>query len=125
MAELPERASVEYLKKLAKDRLDELRRLDPDAKLAAAQLAIAREHGFPSWRALKAEIDALLRGDLPRPGGRHASLPLLHRRAILDSRVRIGGRSVAVRVPAARNAGLPLALQKAQASGGGVGPGRS
>ena len=57
MAELPERASFEYLKKLAKDRLDELRQLDPHAKLAAAQLAVAREHGFSSWRALKAEID--------------------------------------------------------------------
>jgi len=31
MAELPERASFEYLKKLAKERLDELRRFDPDA----------------------------------------------------------------------------------------------
>jgi ankyrin repeat protein len=62
MAEVPERASFEYLKKLAKDRLDELRRLDPDAKLAAAQLAVAREHGFPSWRALKAEIDRRLGG---------------------------------------------------------------
>src|SRR5215471_18631606 len=59
MAELPERASFEYLKKLAKDRLDELRQLDPHAKLAAAQLAVAREHGFSSWRALKVEIDRL------------------------------------------------------------------
>jgi ankyrin repeat protein/catechol 2,3-dioxygenase-like lactoylglutathione lyase family enzyme len=57
MAELPERTSFEYLKKLAKDRLRELRRLDPNAKLTAAQLAVAREHGFSSWRALKAEID--------------------------------------------------------------------
>src|SRR5262249_6303606 len=56
-----ERASLEYLKKLAKDRLKELRRKDPAAKLAVAQLAVAREHGFPSWRALKAEIDK------PRP----------------------------------------------------------
>src|SRR5256885_8115274 len=53
---LPERASLEYLRKLAKDRLRELRRTDPRAKLAAALLAVAREHGFPSWRALKAEI---------------------------------------------------------------------
>jgi ankyrin repeat protein len=29
----------------------------PGAKLAAAQLAIARQYGFPSWRALKAEMD--------------------------------------------------------------------
>jgi ankyrin repeat protein len=57
MAELPERASFEYLKKLAKDRLDELRRVNPNAKLAAAQLGVAREYGFSSWRALKAEID--------------------------------------------------------------------
>ena len=56
-ANLPESASLEYLKKLAKNHLRELRRSDPNAKLAAVQLAIAREHGFPSWRALKAEID--------------------------------------------------------------------
>ncbi|MGC4048272.1 MAG: ankyrin repeat domain-containing protein [Paludibaculum sp.] len=36
----------------------ELRRADPDAKLAAALLHVAREHGFSSWRALKAEVEA-------------------------------------------------------------------
>ena len=56
-SELPERASLEYLKKRAKERLLELRREEPRAQLAAAQLAIARDYGFPSWRALKAEID--------------------------------------------------------------------
>jgi ankyrin repeat protein/catechol 2,3-dioxygenase-like lactoylglutathione lyase family enzyme len=56
--ELPARASLAYLKKLAKERLRTLREVDPDARLADAQLAIAREHGFPSWRALKAEVDA-------------------------------------------------------------------
>lgn len=56
-SKLPERASLEYLKKLAKDRLQELRKTDPHAKLASALLAVAREHGFSSWRALKAEID--------------------------------------------------------------------
>ena len=56
-SQLPERASLEYLKKRAKERLLELRRRDPQAKLATAQLAIARDYGFPSWRALKAEID--------------------------------------------------------------------
>jgi ankyrin repeat protein/catechol 2,3-dioxygenase-like lactoylglutathione lyase family enzyme len=55
---LPERASDEYLKKLAKDRLAFMReRNNPSAKLAEAQFAIAREYGFPSWRALKAEMD--------------------------------------------------------------------
>jgi ankyrin repeat protein len=54
---LPERASLEYLRKLAKERLREARIADPTATLAAAQLSIAREYGFPSWRALKAEVD--------------------------------------------------------------------
>ena len=56
-SELPDRASLEYLKKLAKERLEELRRFDPKARLAAAQLAVARDHGFSSWRSLKAEVD--------------------------------------------------------------------
>jgi ankyrin repeat protein len=56
-SKLPERASLEYLKKRAKEHLLELRRRDPRVKLAAAQLTVAREYGFPSWRALKAEID--------------------------------------------------------------------
>jgi len=54
---LPERASLDFLKKLAKERLRDLRKTDPTAKLASAQLAVAREHGFPSWRALKTEVD--------------------------------------------------------------------
>lgn len=54
---LPERASYEYLKKLAKERLALLRRTNPAAKLAEAQLAIAREYGFASWRSLKADLD--------------------------------------------------------------------
>jgi ankyrin repeat protein/uncharacterized glyoxalase superfamily protein PhnB len=56
-SKLPERASLEYLKKLAKDRLQELRRVDARAKLATALLTVAQDHGFPSWRALKAELD--------------------------------------------------------------------
>ena len=56
-SKLPKRASLEYLKKLAKDRLKELRRTDPQTKLATALLAIAREHSFSSWRALKAEVE--------------------------------------------------------------------
>jgi hypothetical protein len=34
-----------------------LRRTDPDAQLASVLLAVAQDHGFSSWRALKAEID--------------------------------------------------------------------
>jgi ankyrin repeat protein/catechol 2,3-dioxygenase-like lactoylglutathione lyase family enzyme len=63
---LPERPSLEYLKKLAKERLQKLRRLNPQAKLAAAQLAVARDHGFPSWRVLKAEIEKRQAGPIPQ-----------------------------------------------------------
>src|SRR5689334_783538 len=55
---LPPRASLEFLRKLAKDRLADLRKADPRTQLAAALLAVAQEHGFSSWRALKAEIDS-------------------------------------------------------------------
>src|SRR5262245_37203819 len=56
-SELPDRPSLEYLKRRAKERLTELRLRAPRVKLAAAQLEVAREYGFPSWRALKAEVD--------------------------------------------------------------------
>ena len=59
-ASLPARPSLEWLRKTAKDRLDVLRAAQPGARLADAQLAIAREHGFPSWRALKAEVDRVI-----------------------------------------------------------------
>jgi hypothetical protein len=65
-SKLPERASLEYLKKLAKDRLKELRRTKPKTQLAAAQLAVARDHGFPSWRALKTEVDQRQANSLTR-----------------------------------------------------------
>ncbi|WP_348260773.1 VOC family protein [Telmatobacter sp. DSM 110680] len=55
---LPERPSLEHLKKLAKTRLQQLRVSDPDAQLATALLHVAREQGYPSWRALKARVDA-------------------------------------------------------------------
>ncbi len=55
-SKLPERPSLEYLKKLAKDRLKQLRQSNPSVKLAAAQLSVAREHGFANWQALKAAV---------------------------------------------------------------------
>lgn len=55
---LPPRASLEWLKKTAKQNLAAIRRGNPEAKLADAQLALARAYGFSSWRALKAHVEA-------------------------------------------------------------------
>ena len=51
---LPPQPHIDWLKKTAKERLAELRRSNPEAKLHQAQLAVAREYGFASWRAVKA-----------------------------------------------------------------------
>ena len=56
-AQLPDRPSLEYLKRQARSRLQDLRRTDLRAKLSDALLSVAREYGFSSWRALKAEIE--------------------------------------------------------------------
>jgi len=56
---LPARPNLDWLRKTAKQELHQLRKTNPDAKLAGAQLAIARQYGFRSWRALKAEVDRL------------------------------------------------------------------
>jgi ankyrin repeat protein len=56
---LPLRANLEWLKKVSKERLEALRASDPSAKLSDAQLVIAREFGFPSWRKLKAHVEEI------------------------------------------------------------------
>ena len=56
---LPDAPDLDWLRKEAKRRLDELRKSTPAAKLADAQFDLAKQYGFSSWRALKAHIDAL------------------------------------------------------------------
>jgi ankyrin repeat protein len=56
---LPDAPNLEWLRKQAKHRLAERRATDPGAKLADAQLDVARSYGFRSWRALKAHVDSL------------------------------------------------------------------
>ena len=60
-SDLPPRPSLEYLKKLAKERLRELRKRNPAAKLADAQHAVAREHEFQNWSQLKEVVSSLAR----------------------------------------------------------------
>ena len=56
---LPDAPNLDWLRKQAKRRLAELRATSPDAKLADAQFDLAKQYGFPSWRALKSHIDSL------------------------------------------------------------------
>jgi hypothetical protein len=83
MPSLPARANLEHLRNEAKQRLRAMRATTPGARLADAQLAVARAYGFPSWRKLKTYVDAL--GDVgPRllEAVRAGDLDTL--RAILD-----------------------------------------
>src|SRR5215831_18208039 len=52
--QLPEKPSLEYLKKQAKELLRSLRQ----GKLADAQHALANEYGFATWAELKAHVEA-------------------------------------------------------------------
>jgi hypothetical protein len=53
--QLPEKPNLEYLRKQAKELLRSMRQ----GKLADAQLALAREYGFPTWADLKAHVQVL------------------------------------------------------------------
>jgi len=55
---LPAKPNLEHLRNEAKQRLKALRAQEPRAKLTEAQLAVARDYGFASWRALKAHVEA-------------------------------------------------------------------
>jgi ankyrin repeat protein len=61
---LPDRPSLEQLRKQAKDHLDTLRAADPSTTLSAAQHALAREYGFDSWPRLVHHVEFV------RPQGR-------------------------------------------------------
>ena len=56
---LPDRVDPEWYRKAAKKQLKRLRASQPAAQLADAQRAVAREHGFASWRKLKDRIEAM------------------------------------------------------------------
>jgi ankyrin repeat protein len=56
---LPERPSLEQLRKQAKEHLDALRAVDPSATLSIAQHALAREYGFDSWPTLVHHVESL------------------------------------------------------------------
>jgi hypothetical protein len=68
MSELPDRPDLDQLRRQARELLraatngearavTRLRAVSERVTLSAAQLAVAREHGYPSWPALKAEVE--------------------------------------------------------------------
>jgi ankyrin repeat protein len=56
---LPANPNLDWLKKTAKQRLVQLRSSEPNARLHEAQLALAHDYGFKSWRALKSHVDSV------------------------------------------------------------------
>jgi hypothetical protein len=66
---LPDRPSLEYLKKEAKDLLRTLQQQRLDAKLADAQHALSRQYGFASWTRLKRHVEG------PTSAGANATSP--------------------------------------------------
>jgi hypothetical protein len=92
MPDLPERADIDQLRRKARELLRAAAVGEPEAlarlravpgrpTLAAAQLAVAREHGFRSWAALRSEVesrrqstDRHLRADAGRPEAQDITL---------------------------------------------------
>jgi ankyrin repeat protein len=66
---LPAAPSMEQLRKQAKQLVRERRESTEPLRLSEAQLALAREYGFPSWARLKAYVDRVTAGG---PGLAHA-----------------------------------------------------
>lgn len=57
-ASLPDNPNLQWLRKQAKRRLNELLETNPDARLTDAQFDLAKSYGFSSWRALKEYIES-------------------------------------------------------------------
>ena len=90
MPELPNRPDLEQLRRQARelqrraaagdaDALHQVRSVANSVTLSAAQLAIAREHGFASWPRLKAEVERRRAAvnDAERDGAGTSPPPLL------------------------------------------------
>lgn len=54
---LPERPHLDHLRHEAKRRHAAMKAVAHSARLSDAQFLLAREYGFPSWPALKTEVD--------------------------------------------------------------------
>jgi hypothetical protein len=59
VSELPNRPSLDHLRKQAKALLKALRQQNPETSLTQAQHTIAGDYGFASWPKLKAHVEQL------------------------------------------------------------------
>jgi Domain of unknown function (DUF5655) len=86
MPELPDRPDADQLRHQARElhraaadgdarALGRLREVSDKVTLSAAQLAIARDYGFPSWPRLKAEVDRRRAQAHSRPRAGHQAQP--------------------------------------------------
>jgi hypothetical protein len=57
MRSLPDNASLDHIRRQAKDQLAVLRHADPDASLTDAQASLAQQYGFGNWADLKREVE--------------------------------------------------------------------
>ena len=85
---LPPRPNLEWLRKTAKKKLGDLQSRQPGSKLADAQLALAREYGFSSWRALKSHVDAQLRAPVAESPPRDEATVAAFLRAVVTATCR-------------------------------------
>jgi uncharacterized protein YbbK (DUF523 family) len=72
---IPARPSLDWLRKTAKNQLNDMRAADPAARLYQAQRIVAGQFGFSSWRALKARVDLLIDRKVFADDGAPAHLP--------------------------------------------------
>ncbi len=85
---LPARPNLEWLRKTAKQRLKQLRARDASVRLADAQLAIARDYGFESWRKLKRHVEERER---EAPASEPSTPPQLTRDDVVQAFLRLVG----------------------------------
>jgi Ser/Thr protein kinase RdoA (MazF antagonist) len=59
---LPARPHIDHLRRQAQEHLRDLRRSRPATALSDAQASLADQYGFPSWAALKSEVERRAEG---------------------------------------------------------------
>jgi ankyrin repeat protein len=85
---LPARPNLEWLRKTAKQTLKELRAKNASARLADAQLAVARDYGFESWRKLRQHVEERER---EAPASEPSTAPQLTRDEVVQTFLRLVG----------------------------------